>query len=63
VKVIADPEVERNVHEISVKWKLGEMLLKFANDPHPENPKTSALAAWSAIKLLKEVLDQHSKGH
>ena len=61
VKVIADPEVERNVHEIRVKWKLGEMLLKFSNDPHPENPKTSSLAAWSAIKLLKEVLEELSR--
>ncbi len=59
VKVIADPEVDRNVHEINVKWKFGEMLLKFANDPHPDNPKTSALAAWSAIKLLKETLDKY----
>lgn len=61
VKVISDPEVDRNVHEIQVKWKLGEMLLKFANDPHPENPKTSALAAWSAINLLKETLAKHAK--
>ena len=56
VKVISDPTVRRNTHEINVKWQFGEMFLRFANDPHPENPRTSALAAWSAIKLLKTLL-------
>jgi predicted dinucleotide-utilizing enzyme len=41
-----------------VKWRFGEMFLRFANDPHPENPHTSALAAWSAIKLLETLLNQ-----
>jgi len=57
VKIISDPKVHRNVHEIKIKWKHGNMFLKFANDPHPENPKTSALAAWSAISLLKQTLE------
>jgi aspartate dehydrogenase len=59
VRVISDPKVSRNVHEITVKWKHGDIFMKFANDPHPENPKTSALAAWSAIKLLKDILEKH----
>jgi len=58
VKVISDPKVDRNVHEIRVKWRYGDMFLKFENDPHPENPGTSALAAWSAIKLLKELSEK-----
>ncbi|MDI6847662.1 MAG: DUF108 domain-containing protein, partial [Candidatus Bathyarchaeia archaeon] len=58
VQVISDPKVDKNVHEIKIKWKYGDMQLKFVNDPHPENPRTSALAAWSAIKLLKEILDR-----
>lgn len=56
VRVISDPNVQRNTHEIKLKWKFGEMNLQFANDPHPENPHTSALAAWSAIKLLQTLL-------
>jgi len=60
VRVISDPKVEKNVHEVKVKWKYGSMFLKFENDPHPDNPKTSALAAWSAIKLLKDILEKHS---
>ncbi len=57
VQVISDPKVKRNTHEINIKWRYGEMRLQFANDPHPDNPHTSALAAWSAIKLLKTLLE------
>ena len=45
VRVISDPKVKRNVHEINVKWAHGVMSLRFENDPHPDNPRTSALAA------------------
>jgi aspartate dehydrogenase len=58
VEVVADPDVRRNTHEISVKWKYGEMFLRFENEPHPENPGTSALAAWSAIRLLQDLLER-----
>jgi aspartate dehydrogenase len=57
VQVVSDPAVQRNTHEFSVKWRFGEMFLRFANDPHPENPRTSALAAWSAIRLLQSLLE------
>jgi len=56
VQVVSDPSVQRNTHEFRVKWRFGEMFLRFANDPHPENPRTSALAAWSAIKLLQTLV-------
>jgi aspartate dehydrogenase len=56
VQVVSDPAVKSNTHEIHVKWRLGEMFLRFANDPHPDNPHTSALAAWAAIKLLQTLL-------
>jgi aspartate dehydrogenase len=58
VQMISDPLVQRNTHEFQVKWRFGEMFLRFANDPHPENPRTSALAAWSAIKLLQSLLEK-----
>ncbi len=56
VKIISDPAVTRNTHEINVKWRYGEMKLQFANQPHPDNPHTSALAAWAAIRLLQQLL-------
>jgi aspartate dehydrogenase len=58
VKVVSDPAVRRNTHQIHVKWRYGEMTMQFANDPHPDNPHTSALAAWSAINLLKSQLEK-----
>ncbi len=57
VRMISDPKVMRNIHEIEIKWKLGELFLRFANDPHPDNAKTSALAAWSAIKTLSDLIN------
>jgi len=58
VQVVSDPAVIRNTHQIHVKWRYGEMIMQFANDPHPDNPHTSALAAWSAINLLKSQLEK-----
>ena len=58
VQVVSDPKVNRNVHEVKVKWKHGDMWLRFSNEPHPDNPKTSALAAWTAINLLKKILER-----
>jgi aspartate dehydrogenase len=58
VQVVSDPTVKRNTHEIQVKWRYGEMAMRFANDPHPDNPHTSALAAWSVINLLKSQLEK-----
>ncbi len=56
VRVVSDPAVNRNTHDIRVRWRFGEMFLHFANDPHQGNPHTSALAAWSAIRLLRLLL-------
>jgi aspartate dehydrogenase len=58
VRVVSDPTVLRNTHQIHVKWRYGEMNMQFANNPHPDNPHTSALAAWSAIKLLQTLLEK-----
>jgi aspartate dehydrogenase len=59
VRIVSDPQVTRNVHEVKVKWRYGDMVFRFENEPHPKNPRTSALAAWSAIRLLKEILEKN----
>jgi len=56
VKVIADPSLSRNVHEITVEGKFGKFFTRVENVPSPENPKTSYLAALSAISTLKKIL-------
>lgn len=47
VKVIADPGVTENTHEILVTGPLGKSHLRFCNTPDPANPKTSAITAYS----------------
>jgi aspartate dehydrogenase len=58
VKVVSDPKVTRNVHEIRLVWKHGNMFFRFENDPDPDNPGTSALAAWSATRLIRELIQK-----
>jgi len=53
VKIIVDPNVDRNVHEITAKGDFGEFKTRTENFPCEANPKTSMLAALSAIRLLK----------
>ncbi len=53
VKVVADPASPGNVHEIIARGSFGVIRLRFENRPHPGNPKTSALAVYSAIEALR----------
>ena len=55
LRIIADPNVNRNIHEIRVKGAFGEFTIKLNNLPSPNNPKTSYLAAMSTIAALKEI--------
>jgi len=58
VKIIADPTVDRNSHEVHVVGDFGELRTTTENMTCAINPKTSVLAAYSAIKLLKS-LNEH----
>ena len=62
VKIIVDPNVDRNVHEITAKGDFGEFKTTTMNYPCSANPKTSMLAALSAIKLLKSFNETISVG-
>jgi len=55
VRVVADPTVDRNVHEIRVRGRFGELTVVARNVPSPTNPRTSYLAALSAIRMLKNL--------
>ncbi|MBP3790685.1 MAG: aspartate dehydrogenase [Methanobrevibacter sp.] len=62
VKIIVDPNVDRNVHEITAKGDFGEFKTTTMNYPCATNPKTSMLAALSAIRLLKSFNETISVG-
>ncbi|MDD4331907.1 MAG: aspartate dehydrogenase [Methanosarcinaceae archaeon] len=55
VQVIADPKLSRNVHEITVEGVFGKFTTRVENLPSPENPRTSYLAALSAVSTLKKL--------
>lgn len=55
VRILADPACERNTHEIEVEGDFGRLLLRAENVPSPSNPKTSRLAALSAVALLRRM--------
>ena len=62
VRIIVDPNVDRNVHEITAKGDFGEFKTITMNYPCSSNPKTSMLAALSAIRLLKSFNETISVG-
>jgi len=55
VKIIADPGAKEIIHEIHVKGEFGELETRTVNKPFPSNPKTSFVAALSAIATLKRI--------
>ncbi|MGZ7046956.1 MAG: aspartate dehydrogenase [Methanobacterium sp.] len=57
VKIIADPGVDKNVHEVHVIGDSGEFKTITKNVRCSMNPKTSVLAAYSAIKLLNSLTE------
>lgn len=57
VRVVADPALTANVHEIAARGAFGEMTLRVANLPSPTNPKTSLLACLSPLATLRRLTD------
>jgi len=55
VRIIADPTRKDIMHEIDVESKVSNLRIQVENIPHPDNPKTSYLAALSCIQKLREI--------
>src|SRR5699024_2105819 len=55
VTIIADPKIDRNVHNVKVTGDFGEAEFTFRNNPLQDNPKTSHLAALSVCGTLERI--------
>jgi len=62
VQIVADPTIQRNIHEIQVKGEFGRLTVRNENVVSPLNPKTSALAVFSAITTLKKITENFQIG-
>ena len=62
IRIVCDPQVQTNEHHLKAKGKFGELDVVTRNVPSPRNPKTSYLAALSAISAIKKISGHHWVG-
>jgi aspartate dehydrogenase len=60
-KIVADPNIKVNRHEIDVRGDFGVLQIVASNIPHPENPRTSTLAVLSAIETVRSACNETVK--
>ena len=52
VELIADPGIERNIHEIVADGEFGRFEFRVEGRSLPDNPRSSALAAMSVVREI-----------
>jgi aspartate dehydrogenase len=55
VRVIVDPTIDKNIHELNASGKFGSMKLSVSNTPSPNNPKTGYIVAMSLCKAIRQM--------
>ena len=55
VRIVTSPDYTKNIHEVEIRGKSGSIYTKTENVPSKTNPKTSQLAAFSAIATLEGI--------
>jgi aspartate dehydrogenase len=53
VRIVADPGVTANIHELEARGTFGSFKMSIAGRPLPSNPKTSSLAAMSILRCIE----------
>ena len=59
VKIVADPTLSVNKHEIVAEGTFGKIQIVVQNIPSPSNPRTSYLASLSAIECLRGLCNEN----
>ena len=59
VKIVADPTLSVNKHEIVGEGAFGKLHIVVQNIPSPSNPRTSYLASLSAIECLRGLCNEN----
>lgn len=54
VKLIADPDISENIHEIRATGDFGSFSFEVRGHSLPDNPRSSALAAMSVVARLEQ---------
>jgi aspartate dehydrogenase len=62
VTLIADPKTKQNHHRIMARGEFGTMEAAIDNLPFQKNPKTSRIAAQSAIAALRKIVGTYWVG-
>jgi aspartate dehydrogenase len=52
VRLVADPRVERNVHEVTMRSACADLVLRIEGRTSESNPKTSLTAGYSIARLV-----------
>lgn len=55
VRIVCDPQVKTNEHHLQAMGRFGDIDVVTRNVPSPRNPKTSYLAALSAISAIRKI--------
>lgn len=55
VRVLADPTIDKNMHEVNAKGLFGEVSIQVKNTPSRQNPKTGYILAMSVSESLKRL--------
>ena len=53
IALVADPSSTTNRHEIRASGAFGDLEVTIANNPLPDNPKTSAMAALNLARAIQ----------